>query len=120
MDEAMEWLRYALNFGDTPLPDQFKRRLIRKLRSALGFERWPKDITRHTAASIWLARVRSSAEVAEQLGNSERVLKRDYKALVTPDNLKEYLLVLHKTFPLRMRIGSTEKSSPSISTHAAE
>ena len=91
MDEAMEWLRYALKVGETPLPDQFKRRLIHRLRDVLGFERWPKDITRHTAASIWLARIKSASEVAEQLGNSERVLKRDYKALVTPQMLSEFL-----------------------------
>lgn len=95
MPEAMRWLRRSLKYGgEIPLPDQFKTRLVRRLRHKLGFERWPKDITRHTAASIWLARVKSAAEVAEQLGNSEKVLKRDYKALVTQKLLDEYLGVI--------------------------
>jgi integrase len=97
MKEAMAWLRFALKHGgETPITKQFKKRLIHRLRQHLGFESWPKDITRHTAASIWLARVKSAAEVAEQLGNSERVLKRDYKALVTPETLGRYLEALKR------------------------
>lgn len=95
MVEAMQWLRISLNLGGkTPINEPFKRRLIKKLRKLLGFKAWPKDITRHTAASIWLARIKSAAEVAEQLGNSERVLKRDYKALVTAKQLESYLTAM--------------------------
>ncbi|MGC3961338.1 MAG: hypothetical protein QM813_26445 [Verrucomicrobiota bacterium] len=98
MPEAMKWLRRSLKYGGlTPINQQFKRRLILKLRTLIGFKEWPQDITRHTAASIWLARIKSAAEVAEQLGNSEKVLKRDYKALVTAKLLGEYLTVIRNT-----------------------
>lgn len=92
MKEAMKWLRLSLKLGGkTPMSKQCKKRLLKEFRAVLGFAKWPKDITRHTAASIWLARIKSASEVAEQLGNSERVLKRDYKALITPKQLEEYL-----------------------------
>jgi integrase len=98
MPEAMKWLRRSLKYGgETPLPKQFKRRLIHSLRDVLGLKTWPKDITRHTAASIWLAEKQSAAFVAEQLGNSERVLKRDYKALVTPQTLAQFLEAIRAT-----------------------
>jgi len=96
MPEAMQWLRISLNLGGRiPLHEQSKKRLLKKLRAILGWKSWPKDVTRHTAASIWLARVRSAAEVAEQLGNSESVLKRNYKALITARQLEAYLEVLN-------------------------
>lgn len=97
MPEAMKWLRRSLKYGgETPITKQFKKRLILRLRKVIGFKKWPKDITRHTAASIWLARIKSAAEVAEQLGNSEKVLKKDYKALLTQDMLTKLLAVIQK------------------------
>lgn len=108
MKEAIHWLNLSFKLGSyTPISKQSKKRFLKQLRKVLGFEKWPKDITRHTAASIWLARIKSAAEVAEQLGNSERVLKRDYKALVTPEMLREFmgviqsqpLIFVHKTTP---------------------
>jgi site-specific recombinase XerD len=60
------------------------------LRGAIGFKVWPKDITRHTAASYWLAAGETAGFVSEMLGNSENVLKRDYKALRTRAEAKEF------------------------------
>lgn len=104
--EAMLFLKRAIKSGTLPIDPQSRQRMIqgatwkttrtgaRKpagtvysrrpgLREALGWKTWPKDITRHTAASYWLASDGSAAHVSEMLGNSEGVLKRDYKALVT-------------------------------------
>jgi hypothetical protein len=38
---------------------------VTALRETLGFTRWPKDVTRHTAASYWLAEVQNAPAVAE-------------------------------------------------------
>jgi integrase len=82
--EAMALLKIARKCGaQLPISKECKREAIWKLRKALGFVVWPKDITRHTAASYWLAGGASSAQVAEMLGHSEGTLKRHYKALVT-------------------------------------
>lgn len=96
--EAMKFLKRTLkNGGGLPLDPQFKKRMLAGvvwkskegiqrrpgLRQALGFATWPKDITRHTAASYWLAIGVSAGIVSEMLGHSEKTLKRDYKALVT-------------------------------------
>jgi integrase len=84
LPEAVEWLRAAQRAGaDLPLASITRRRAIRDLREVLGWKRWPKDITRHTAASYWLARVEDAAKVAEQLGHDVRTLRRHYRALVT-------------------------------------
>jgi integrase len=96
--EAMAFLEWSLkNGGVLPIGKAARMKIIsgRKskypgLRHALDFTAWPKDITRHTAASYWLASDGSAAHVADMLGNSERVLKRDYKALVTRAEAVEF------------------------------
>jgi len=117
--EAMAFLKWALakkTGGVLPISSLAKKRLlagqVRKLpasvrlkrpprrrraeglRGALGFKTWPKDITRHTAASYWIGAGASVGEVAEALGNSESVLKRDYKALVTRAEAEEFWKVV--------------------------
>lgn len=77
-----------------PISKSTMKRIERELREVLKWEAWPKDITRHTAASNWLAVVRSAGEVAESLGNSERVLKRHYKALVTKADALEFWAII--------------------------
>jgi integrase len=111
MKEAMEWLNLSLKLGGkTPFSKQVKKRLLKQLRKVVGFTVWPKDITRHTAATIWLARIKSAAEVAEQLGNSERVLKRDYKALITPKQLAVLLAVITELPSKPRRPNNTRKN----------
>ena len=117
--EAMAFLKWALakkRGGVLPISSLAKKRLlagqVRKLpasvrfkrparrtraeglRGALGFKTWPKDITRHTAASYWIGAGGSVGEVAAALGNSESVLKRDYKALVTRAQAEEFWKVV--------------------------
>jgi site-specific recombinase XerD len=116
--EAMAFLKWALKHGgELPLNAQRRRVVIsgkfghraaqvhgpkskaqaRKyigLRGALGWKQWPKDITRHTAASYWLGAGATAGEVAEALGNSEKVLKKDYKALVTRAEARQFWRVV--------------------------
>jgi integrase len=98
---AMAILKRVLKEGRLPLDSQSRRRVIRRLRQRLGFAKWPKDITRHSAASYWLAECRSAALVSESLGNSESVLKRNYQALVTREEAKRFWLVASNFRPPR-------------------
>jgi integrase len=88
--EAMAMLKVAMKKGKLPIRSQPRRRALRRLRKLLGFTAWPKDITRHTAASYWLADCESAASVAKSLGNSESVLMRHYAALVTREQAREF------------------------------
>lgn len=88
--EAMDLLKKVVKRGRMPIGHQARRRVIRGLRTHLGMPVWPKDVTRHTAASYWLASSQSAAAVAESLGNSETVLKRHYKALVTEKDARAF------------------------------
>lgn len=109
--EAMTFLKWAIKRGgQLPLSSQSRSRFIsgqirktrkgkrrsRSLREAMGWSTWPKDITRHTAASYWLSADGSAAHVAEMLGNSESVLKRDYKALVTRSDAQSFWLTVQR------------------------
>ncbi len=81
---AVAWLRMARSVGsELPMSSQVRRSAIRRLREMLHWEKWPKDVTRHTAASYWLAMDGNPVTVAEQLGHSVAQLKTHYKALVT-------------------------------------
>lgn len=103
--EAVAFLKWAIRKGGKlPIGNAARMKIIsgRKskspgLRQALGFKVWPKDITRHTAASYWLASDGSAAHVADMLGSSERILKRDYKALVTRKEAEEFWRVVKET-----------------------
>lgn len=89
--EAMLILKQAKKLkAKLPLSFEEHRWALIRLKRVLEWERWPKDITRHTAASYWLASNGSAAHVSAMLGNSERILLRDYKALVTRNEALEF------------------------------
>lgn len=54
------------------------RKFKRTARAALGLERWPADLLRHTAASYLLALHGDAGKVATMLGNSSSVLLSHY------------------------------------------
>jgi integrase len=65
------------------------------LRGALGFKVWPKDITRHTAASYWLAGEGETVKhVAKMLGHSESICESRYKAVKTQKEAEEFWRVV--------------------------
>lgn len=91
LPEAVRWLAKARELGaELPLPSIARRRAVRELRGVLGWDAWPKDITRHTAATYWLARVEDAGRVAEQLGHDVRSLRRHYRALVTREQADQF------------------------------
>jgi integrase len=92
---AMAWLRRAKQRGaELPVARQPRRRAIRQLRTLLGLGHWPKDVTRHSAAAYWLADTGSAAQVAAALGHSENVLRKNYLALVTKAQAREFWQLL--------------------------
>ena len=81
---ALQWLKlYGVNLCKLRFP-------ARSLRAIIGVKRWPKDVLRHTAASMMLARDQNADAVALQLGNSPAILHRHYKNLVTEQEASEF------------------------------
>ena len=80
---CMAWLKEAKRLKST-LPLTVKARTIglRLLTVVLGWPEWKSDVTRHSAASYWLAQCGSAATVATALGHSESILRKNYMALV--------------------------------------
>jgi integrase len=96
--EAMAFVKWSLKQGSLPLSSGERRWILSGregkspgLRGALGFKVWPKDITRHTAASYWLAGKGETVEhVAKMLGHSESVCESRYKAVKTQKEAAEF------------------------------
>ena len=89
--QALKLLKLARKLkSELPLTDG-KLIVYRKFLTArLGMKQWPHDVTRHTAASMWLALTADAAQVANALGHSEGILHRNYKALVTKADAKQF------------------------------
>lgn len=73
-------LRWALEHGSVlPFAGMRKKRLQVRLRAVLGLEAWPKDVTRHSGVSYWLAMEPDKKFVAEMAGHTEAVQRKHYK-----------------------------------------
>jgi len=102
--EAMAFVKWALKRGSLPLSGGERRWILSGregksagLRGALGFKVWPKDITRHTAASYWLAGEGETVKhVAKMLGHSESVCESRYKAVKTQKEAAEFWAVVRE------------------------
>lgn len=73
-----------------PIPRTTRRREIRTLRAHLGWPAWKHDVTRHTAASMLLAKHKDAERVALLLGNSPSVLLTHYRELVSESDCREF------------------------------
>lgn len=94
---ALAWLRVAEKLkSPLEIPHPTRRRYLRKLRDHLGFEKWPQDVLRHTAASNLLAFHQDAGKVAAFLGNSAGTLLRRYKALVFKEDAEKFMALLPK------------------------
>jgi hypothetical protein len=88
-------LRWAMAHGSVlPFKAKAKRNLQKRLRTVLGWDRWPMDITRHSAGSAWLAMTNDQRHVIEMLGNSERIFKAHYKKPMQNATAEEYFAAL--------------------------
>ena len=77
--------------GELPLrnPDQ----KFAALTAALPFE-WPRNAARHSFVSYHLAHFQNAAQTALAAGHSEAMLFGHYRAVVTPDQARDYWTVL--------------------------
>lgn len=88
---AIKWLLFAKR-KKSPLPLTTKALVIHRheLRDAIKWKEWKFDVTRHSAASYWLAATGEAAKVATALGHSEDMLKKHYMALVTKAEAEKF------------------------------
>lgn len=84
---AVAWLKLG---GDLPITQVSRRRALRKVRDFMGWEEWPKDVLRHTCASHWIALKKSYGAVAIEMGNSENILRKHYRAEVAQADCKKF------------------------------
>jgi hypothetical protein len=71
--------------GQTCAPES-----IRLMRAKLGFKVWPKDVVRHTCASMLMAEWEDEGKVAALLGNSPGILHAHYRELVSRAEAKRF------------------------------
>lgn len=90
-ETAAEWIGFARETGAVlPFPRSSRARKLRAAAKHLGFDGWPQDVMRHSAASYWIASSQEIGFVAKQLGNSPSVLLRAYQELVTAEVAAEF------------------------------
>jgi hypothetical protein len=77
----MEWLKpYRKKTGQIVGPGF--RKDWDSVRQSAGIERWPVDVLRHTYGSHWLAVHKNRADLAERMGNSVQIIKRNYRRAI--------------------------------------
>jgi integrase len=81
---CLKWLRLG---GDLPAANVRYR--MQAAARAAGIVPWPRDVLRHSAASYWHA-LKGEVVTARNLGHSESVLHRHYRAVVTPEQAREF------------------------------
>lgn len=78
-ESAIKWLELHPGLGWST---SFRRRWQRDVRTAMGWQKWPQNFLRHTAASYLMAREKDAGKVATILGNSPVILMEHYHELV--------------------------------------
>jgi integrase len=85
------WLARAQVDGAVlPIPWLERRRIVQKVRDAMGWKAWPQDVLRHTATSYWLAVEPDVARLALELGNSPAMIFRHYRELVRREDAERF------------------------------
>ena len=90
-DNLAKWLRpYALTEGKV-FAGHGSRFLgkVTKVSRECGID-WPQNALRHSFASYRLARCKSAAEVALEMGNSPRIVFQHYREIVTAGESEEW------------------------------
>lgn len=94
-EPAVAWLRVVQKSKRVlgPIAPHYGpiRKLRRKLRDALGMPTWPQDILRHTAASHLLGFHRDEQKVALMIGTSPKILFKNYRTPVHPEDAKAFM-----------------------------
>ena len=103
---AVELLRPIKQLSGFIAPSASTReRAKRKMRTAIGLQRWPQDIMRHTAASYHLAVSGDAGKVATSLGNSQAILLTHYNGVASLDDAKDFFKVTPPPSPPALETG---------------
>lgn len=89
-DAAHAWLSICAQKQGPASAPRLKLLAFRREAEGLLGRPWPQDVLRHTCASYLLAEVGDAGKVANELGNSEGVLHRHYKALVSREDARRF------------------------------
>lgn len=97
-EACQAWLRIASDLR-SKLPVSRPSRILFKCRlaDALGIRPMPRDILRHTAASMMIAVRQDMAAVALQLGDSPAVLFTHYRELVKRGDAERFFRLIPNT-----------------------
>jgi integrase len=90
---CVAWLRLG---GDLPAANV--RHRLNAIAKRCGLLPWPRDGLRHSAASYWHA-LHGEVVTARNLGHSEAVLHRHYRALVTPAEAQTFFEIVPRQNP---------------------
>jgi len=86
-DTLAAWLE--AHKGKSFYPTNWRKKFA-AVKAKAKITEWPADVLRHTAASHYFRHSGSYGLTAEQFGNSEAIIKKHYKGLVTSDDTKKF------------------------------
>ena len=93
------------------------RTAMEKFRIALGYKlgdenkdgpRWVEDILRHSYASYWIPKYSHLGQLAEQMGNSIKTIKKHYKRIVKTSEVDAFWSILPQAEQERREAEITE------------
>jgi integrase len=88
------WLRPHVKPKGRVTPTNYEE-LLKKARNAAGITEWPNNGLRHSYASYYLAKFKSSENLALELGHSGTdIIFRHYRELVKPTTAESYWQIM--------------------------
>lgn len=98
-ENGVEWLRLTLRSGkvipENVYPQNIQRYMLQASTAAMV--EWKHNGLRHSYVSYAMAQARNAWEVAEQVGNSPKILQAHYKGLVLPAEAEEWFSLSPET-----------------------
>lgn len=90
-------MRFLVAYPEVPPYFPNFRKTFNALRIRLGYAlngndgtKWEPDGIRHTFGSMWLAKSKDIAHLAEEMGNSPEVIKKHYKRAIPVDEVERF------------------------------
>lgn len=88
---TVEWLKLCQVGCPTFAQSAADRQdFIVRARGVLGFDKWPHDCLRHTAASMHVGHFRNCEAASLNLGHSIKILRQHYLNMIEPDSAKKF------------------------------
>lgn len=105
-DTLYSWLNYINKSNNSTgriLDTNYNRGNLEKFRIRLGYKlqkqnpygkKWPEDVLRHSFATYWLRINSDRPRLAEIMGNSVKVIKKHYYAIINESDAIKYWQIL--------------------------